>query len=445
MRSFATALLLACASGFAHAQHNVLVLLLDDVGVDKISAYAEGLECPPTPNMDALAQSGVLFRNAWSHPSSSASRAAIFTGRHPFRYGIGYLVTPTAKALPLGEFLTPELLDAGTGNAWQHAAIGKWHLGNASTGGPSSANLSGFGHFSGIMANIESGYSYYLWPKVVDGLAFDQAKWIVTDQVDDALTFIAGASEPWYCHVGLFACHAPFSGPPPELHDIDLPPPVGHPPVKPFYDATLQATDNEIGRLLAALGPELLARTTVVLTAESGSPPEATVAPFVPSHGKLSVYEGGINVPMIVSGPLVNQPGRESPHLVHVGDLFNTVLDIAGVNPVPLLPPGHKLDYISLLPYLLSPAAKAQRDAIFSEMFIGTDTPPLPPQAFRAVREAQFKLIVQGIPPHEEYYDLHADPFELDDLLAPGKPALEPLPARRYRLVKQVLESTLLN
>ncbi|TAJ20840.1 MAG: arylsulfatase, partial [Planctomycetota bacterium] len=91
-RAFVAATIAALLASASAAQGNVLMLLGDDVGVDKIGAYGEGSQVPMTPNIDALAAGGVRFRNCWANATSSTTRATILTGRYSFRTGIGYLV-----------------------------------------------------------------------------------------------------------------------------------------------------------------------------------------------------------------------------------------------------------------------------------------------------------------------------------------------------------------
>ena len=68
---------------------DIVLILADDFGVDMVRAYGEGAAPPCTPNIDAMAARGMLFRNAWSSPVCSPARAAILTGRYGFRTGIG--------------------------------------------------------------------------------------------------------------------------------------------------------------------------------------------------------------------------------------------------------------------------------------------------------------------------------------------------------------------
>jgi arylsulfatase A-like enzyme len=78
--------LLACSAAAGQSPgENVLLVVADDLGVDAVRAYAEGSNPPPTPHIDALAARGVLFRNAWSNPSCSPTRACLHTGRYSLR------------------------------------------------------------------------------------------------------------------------------------------------------------------------------------------------------------------------------------------------------------------------------------------------------------------------------------------------------------------------
>ncbi len=127
------------------AADNFLIIVGDDLGVDKIGAYGEGPNPPPTPTIDSLAVEGVLFRNAYAYPNCSPARAAALTGRFGFRTGIG---TPGGANLALEEVLLPELVAA----THESAALGKWHIG--ANGDADHPNDSGFDYFAGALANI---------------------------------------------------------------------------------------------------------------------------------------------------------------------------------------------------------------------------------------------------------------------------------------------------
>lgn len=458
---------------------NVLLLLADDIGVESIGAYGIGPTAPSTPNIDALAAQGVLFRNAWSNPVCSPTRALIQTGRYAFRTGVGHLVENHFDITPLllSERLLPELLDEED-SGYAHAAIGKWHLGNPLSGGALSPNLAGYSHFAGTFANLPPG-NYFQFTKVEDGVVSKFNGYATTDTVDEALAWIATAPEPWFCYVAFHAAHSPFHAPPASLHTVDLtgvPPPNVTP--RPYFEAMVESLDTEIGRLLASLG-DLVDRTTVVFAADNGTDRNVIEAPYVAAKAKGTVYEGGVRVPLIVSAPWIASPGRVSTPIVSLVDLFATVAELAGVSPVQTPPPtevpvsfpyaapprfnaplnGHPYrtnDSVSILPYLLSPTQPALRESVFAEYVFpqGSQLGPFPAplRVDRALRGSRYKLVQhqdgsRGFGPPSlahidelELYDLVADPYETTDLLdlAPTPPvvaALDVLIARMTELL----------
>ncbi|MHC5212741.1 MAG: sulfatase-like hydrolase/transferase, partial [Planctomycetota bacterium] len=157
--------------------------------------------------------------------------------------------------------------------------------------------------------------------------------------------------------------------PPSHLHSVDLS--AAASPAEtptPYYRAMVEALDTELGRLLDGLGPALQSRTTVVFLGDNGTPGEVSSRPFAKDHAKGTLYEGGVNVPLIVTGPRVKVPGTESIALVSVTDLFATVAEIAKVDLGQTLP-GVPLDSRSLVPYLADPSAPPQRKVLFTELF----------------------------------------------------------------------------
>ncbi|WP_397473371.1 sulfatase-like hydrolase/transferase [Pusillimonas sp.] len=111
---------------------NILFVVLDDLGVDQLSAFGyggviqEGI--PKTSTINAVAQAGVTFRNAWSMPTCTTTRATFFNGRYPFRSNIKNAVVSTDLAnsqLSPFEITTPKLLKE---KGYVNALIGKMHL-----------------------------------------------------------------------------------------------------------------------------------------------------------------------------------------------------------------------------------------------------------------------------------------------------------------------------
>ncbi len=350
---------------------NVLVVLADDYGTDQLGLYGIHNDPPSTPTIDSLAADGVRFMNAWSLPICSPTRAALLTGRYAGRTGVGWNVadhpTQPIVGLPLEELTIPEMLDVGTNGLYAHAAIGKWHLGStAVVGGALAPNMHGFDHFSGSLDNLPD---YYNWEKVTNGVAQQTTSYAMTDKVDDALAWMSTAPEPWFCYLALNAPHGPFHSPPSNLHSVDLSgaaPPGADP--APYFRAMVESMDTELGRLLEGLGAKRN-RTTVMFMGDNGTTPAVLQAPFTADSGKETVRQGGVHVPLIISGPLVQVPGSTIQALVHVVDVFPTVAELAGVDLQMSLPRGTKIDGRSLLPFLSNPQHKPRRERIYTEIF----------------------------------------------------------------------------
>lgn len=398
--------LLLTAVAQAQGGANVLIVIADDMGVDQVGAYAEGANPPRTPQIDTLAQRGVLFRNGWAYPTCSPARAALMTGRHGSRTGIG---SPGRANLSSDEITLPEILDA-EGSGYGHAWIGKWHLGGGRTG----PNDAGWSHFAGLTGGGVT--DYYDWSRVVNGQTGTSTSYTSTQMVDDAIAWIGGQSGPWCCVLAFNAPHTPFHAPPANLHSQTL---TGNPAANPVphYKAAIEAMDTEFGRVLAALGPEL-ANTNVVFLGDNGTPRQATEAPFVPTQSKGTPFEGGVRVPFVVAGPAVASGGREVHAVVSIVDLFETTLELAGVGDRTSFV---RRDSVSLLPYLGDPTAAPVRDTIYAESFNNLLDPSM--DGFACSRDETYKLIrrfAANGSATEELYHLQNDPFEQNDLFTGG-------------------------
>ena len=118
-------------------------------------------------------------------------------------------------------------------------------------------------------------------------------------------------------------------------------------------------------------------------------------------------------MPLIVSGPGV-QRDAVSDALVNSTDLFNTILEMAGIDPEEAVPDGITTDSVSFLSALSDPGAPSKRQWIFADAFRGDQGRG--ERAFYAMRNEQFKLL--NFRGSVEFYDLLADPFESNDLLS---------------------------
>ena len=381
---------------------DIVLILADDFGVDMVRAYGEGAAPPCTPNIDALAARGMLFRNAWSSPVCSPARASLLTGRYGFRTGIGEQVAPATAGLSLSETTVPEMLQG-----YASTCAGKWHLsGNLGNLHP---NNSGFGHFAGSLRGELT--DYFQWSKVIDGQMSTSTTYATTDTVNEAITAMSAMPHPWFLFVSFNAPHAPFHVPPPSLCPSpacantwcgNLPP---SPTTRDLGKAMTEAMDTEIGRLLAALDAQD-PNAMVFFMGDNGTASLVSEAPFLPTHAKDTLYEGGINVPLIVRGPGVAH--GECAALVSCTDLFATFAQLAQV-------PATAQDSVSMVPYFSNPALSL-RTRVYAEGFSPNNgTLPFPTHR-RAIRDSRYKLIrITG--QADELYDLQADPFEASNLL----------------------------
>ncbi len=411
-------------SGRPRIPPNVLVVLADDIGVDKIGAYGEHPLPVPTPSIDALAASGVLFRNAWAYPSCSPTRAALLTGRYGRRTGVGDVVDAYdgTYELPAREITIPEML-ALAQDPWTSGVVGKWHL--ATWGSESNIRhpgVQGFPWYRTNLSNIEQSSiekteTYSDWELDDNGVLSWQTTYLTTFQVDAALERMATVPEPWFLYLALTAAHTPLHEPPRELYTLPTPGDVQ----AQRYHAVAEAMDTELGRLFAAVD---LTDTVVVFMGDNGTPDHAVLAPRDPAASKLTLLEGGVNVPLVVAGPLVAAPG-ESAALVHAVDVFATVADVAGVDLAAVRADDGvavPVDGRSLRPFLEDPGS-AGRSVVYTEKFSPLGFRDLKVDQ-RAVRDARYKLMVDEKTGEEALFDLAGRPDDGPDLLGTG-----PLPA----------------
>ena len=432
---------LAIALGFlgtAHSAPNILLIIGDDMGVETVASYGLGESPPMTSNLDDLAREGVRFTNFWAQPVCSPTRATIITGRYGFRTGIGRAITnrgplPEPPQIPewalpnvnpgmggamgmgggdlqslprpglgVDEFTLTQAFDANAQLGYSTAAIGKWHLADADNGWLDHPNRIGFDYFSGGATG--GVVSYFAWNKVVDGDVAGMVGYAPTDKVDDAIAWIAAQDDnPWFMWFGFNLPHSPEHTPPDDTRTGTS---------NSNYAAMIETMDTQTGRLLASIDPEVLANTFVIFMGDNGTPSGSVTAPFQAGRAKGAIYQGGVNVPFIVSGPGV-QRGAVSEALVNSSDLFVTIMEMAGIDPAETIPEDVTHDSVSFLTTLSDPNASS-RDWLYADEFFGgfegVET------ADYAMRDNRYKLLrFEGV---EEFYDLQMDPYEHENLLS---------------------------
>src|SRR5688572_23099427 len=249
---------------------NVLVVVLDDVGTDKIEIFDSGPAAPPyarTPRLDGLAAAGIRFTNVYANPVCSPTRASIQTGRYPFRTGMGTNSDP--YQLPDDEVLLAELLKNGFSSLRRYAcgAFGKWHLSQPTALGSAHAVRNRYDRFYGTLLNS---INHFDWTKVEHDAGSNPRTIPVSNRWNadvvrmDAVAWIqARYPDPFFAYVAFNPPHRKFQVPSFQTQDgrelLSAATRVALGAAQPgdegvdaqqqelFYRAALEAVDSEIG------------------------------------------------------------------------------------------------------------------------------------------------------------------------------------------------------
>jgi arylsulfatase A-like enzyme len=429
---------------------NVIVILVDDLGFNEISAYGGGMADGAfmTPNIDQMATEGVLCTNGYSATAvCSPSRASLLTGRFSTRFG--YEFTPTSNmgkflareyqksgipslydeeigrnlppmkemGLPTSEVTIPEMLKS---KGYHSVHVGKWHLGG-------SEEFMPVNHGFDESLWVESGSMFlpekdpdvvnaklpfdlidkFLWanlPYAVqfnDGPRFEPDGYLTDYFTNEAVNVIEkNKNQPFFLYLAYWAVHTPLQA------------------LKSDYDALsfiedhaervqasmVRAVDRGVGKIRQALKDHgLLENTLIIFTSDNGAPHYIGL-PNVnkPYRGwKLSFFEGGIHIPFIVSHPGALPQGEYQGRVSSV-DLFKTIGTLAGAS----MPTDRKLDGTDILPYLRGEMeGEPERPLFFKD---GT---------YAFVIKDGWKLQMDNMTSSNWLFDLNQDPTEQQNLI----------------------------
>ena len=273
---------------------------------------------------------------------------------------------------------------------------------------------------------------FFTWRKNLNGEVVRTTDYGAVDRTDTAIRWIREqGNEPWFMWLSYILPHTPLHLPPRELlqsdySDLSPTANTSDNPIR-YFHAMVEAMDTSIGRVLDSMTPEVRENTYVIFIGDNGTSSGSVAAPFQAGRAKGTVYQGGVNVPLIVSGPGVDE-GSVSEPLINSVDLFATILDMAEVDAAEAVPQNVGLDSVSFFPYLAEPGATSRRDWIYADVFPGSFAGIA--DADYTMRNDRFKLLRrQGV---EEFYDLAEDPYERQNLLE-GR--LSPEQQAQYRLL----------
>lgn len=429
---------------------NIVFILLDDLGINDLSTFGGGVAegSVPTPNIDKLAADGAIFNQAYAgHATCAPSRAMLMTGRYSTRTGFEFTPTPAGMAsmvkmvgesirtdhppifydealddtkppyqdqgLPSSEVTIAETLQE---KGYHTVHIGKWHLGTsagfmANDQGFDESLLMASGMFlpeddpGVINANVDfDPIDHFLWASMTYAASFNGSErfrpggYLTDWWTDESLKVIeANRNRPFFLYLAHWAPHTPLQA---TRADYDA---LSH--IKEHrlrvYAAMIRALDRSVGRIMQKLEEEGLAdNTMIVLSSDNGGAgyiglPEVN-APY--RGWKITQFEGGIRVPLLIKWPGQIAPGTQIDTPVAHIDMMPTLASAAGAN----LPEGVSIDGLNILPLARGTGSiERLNNALFWQSGHA-----------KVVRAGDWKLQVNGRLEKNWLFDLAKDPTE---------------------------------
>ncbi len=497
LRGLAVILALTAGSRFAVAQQapaqrpNILLVIMDDIGLDVTTdmypGLIDGLEKQygpagrkhpdaakiqgrpaSTPNLDAFAQQGMRFSNAWAQPFCSPTRASILTGLFAVKANV------LTYADPLSQNYTSFVQILKDKGGYSTGMFGKWHLAGLPANNYSGMKPkeAGFDLFRGNLhaaINTYWDYDYVIQDegsapgeyrtgkppeRSLPGIApttygpvvkvADTLEWITARQKADP-------SKPWFAWLAFNLSHATTSRAPSQM-------PV---PNKDTLDgksldeittcggkfgsmdtggcsgeAVMRATTNSLDTLFGKLieqVDQMAPNTYVIVIGDNGTPMYGrpnldfidNMYLTIKGRGKGTAYESGAHVALAIRGPRI-AAGKVSNEYVHAVDLFSTALAVAGLQAPAQVPTGdgkgmQSLDGVALTPILFD-QAKTVRDP--NEGYLLTESLNLMTNSSRQVgaRNATYKVICSETVDNKgcDFFNLVTDPIEEYPLAKPA-------------------------
>ena len=409
---FAGAWVVAPAQAQRASRPNIVYIVADDLGWKDVGFHGSDIK---TPNIDKLAEGGARLEQFYAQPLCTPSRAALMTGRYPFRYGLqtGVILAGQKYGLPTDEWLLPQALKDG---GYRTAIVGKWHLGHADR--KYWPRQRGFDYqYGAVLGEID--YFTHAEHGVTDWYRNNQKvmeKGYVTELLGaDAVKLINGHDPkvPLFLYLTFTAPHAPYQAPQAYLDrykEIED-------PTRRAYAAMITCMDDQIGKVLGALEKRGMRDNTLVLfMSDNGGNLSSLFAGEMdvskiklPSDngpyrgGKGMLYEGGTRVAALANWPGHIKPG-DVAGMMHMVDMFPTLAGVAGVP----LGKGKPLDGLNVWPAISEGQPSPRTEVVYNV------------EPFRAaVRQNDWKLIWRTpLPAALELYNLADDPSEKNNVAA---------------------------
>jgi arylsulfatase A len=390
---------------YGREQPNIIIFLTDDQGWGDLGVY--GHSSIKTPNLDKFAREGMLFTNCHSGSAvCSPSRAAILTGRTPFRNGV-YTIHLTGNDfsyLRNEEITLPEVLKK---NGYATCHVGKWHLGSfkPEMGHPKPRDIN-YDYWFAAQSNAKPSHLNpvnFVRNGEPTGMIEGYSSGIIVNEAIQWLENERPKNNPFFLSVWTHEPHTPIGTATEflKLYDEKLDPVVRN------YYGNITQMDHAFGFLMDWLDNSGEKDNTLVIFTSDNGPA------WAPGHldrvqessgyhrgAKAWLYEGGIRVPGIIRYPKMIKAGTVSHECINGTDYFPTILDMLDIP----LPENRVIDGISILPVLEENKPLPEREVPLYWRYIGSDD-----DLKIAYREGDWVLLADNIIDRCELYNLAED------------------------------------
>ncbi|OQV17859.1 Arylsulfatase B [Hypsibius exemplaris] len=335
----------------AKKKPHIIFILADDLGWNDVSFH--GSSQISTPNIDLMANEGVILNSYYTQYMCTPSRSALLTGKYPTRLGLQHWVLSTVeqRGLDVSVKLLPEYLqDAG----YKTHLVGKWHLGMYRR--VMTPLFRGFDSFFGCYSGQNDYYNYTptvllpqifhrfdLWDNLDPGWNYtgQYATELFNQKAVDRI-MDHNPEDPLFLFLSHIAPHWANADDPiqvPQKYVDRFPHIVNEGRRK--YAGAVAALDDSVGAVIAALKSKGMYENSIVVFSSDngGAGLENTLGGLPVTHAnnfplrgaKTSQWEGGLRVTACIASPLLEKPKRVSNELFHITDWFTTFLRLAGI------------------------------------------------------------------------------------------------------------------
>ena len=399
---------------------NVIFILSDDLGWGDLGCY--GKREIKTTELDRLAKQGTLFTQFYVNSAvCSPSRTSFMTGHYPARHSVhGHFADHDYnKARGMPDFLdpsTPMVTELLRQAGYRTAHFGKWHLGSG-RGAPEPGGY-------GIDAHRTEDSNGPGLRKKRDPYFRAKSTGLM---VDETINFIeANQDQPFYVNMWTLVPHATLHPTDEQMEPYKRFAPAGdlsYKGAKQIFYAAVTDMDAQIGRLLKRLDELGLAENTIVIFSSDNGPEDIHIRNSThsgigspgPFRGrKRSLYEGGVRMPFIVRWPGHTPADRvDTTSILTAVDFLPTMCAAAGVS----LPDGYVPDGEDVSDMLAGNTRPRSSSIMWEWRFpVAGDTIHRSPML--AIRDGQWKLLINPDGSRTELYNIPDDPLEVDNLAA---------------------------